>query len=1068
MNHKYSFCRGKIIDNIRYLLQSKLHIHRPMMTTGLFKVIRASAGSGKTYALVKEYLVLALRNNSPWYYRHILAITFTNAAAAEMKERVLLRLSEFCRDDHSSHLFLEIQLELGIEPIDVKDRAKAVYNHMLHHYGQLSILTIDSFTHKLIRSFARDLHLRHDFNIDMEAGTFLENMVDICIEQIGIDDELTHYIEAFAMSNLDEEKSWNIRNQLIEISWQILSESGAKGLEKLKDFSLTDFSAISKSLFQKNIDYEKSVAHIADEGIEIFNDASIALSDFYYGGSGTISYLNKISNGTIALPGTRVHNLFETENWASKKADNNAIQNIEAIRESLLAVFQKLIDLINSKTLGEYLLRSLIRKNIDSLGLLHRLEEFSRNIKEENNILLISDFHQLVNAIVRENEAPFIYERIGTRYKHILFDEFQDTSQLQWTNALPLIQNSLAENNFNLLVGDAKQAIYRWRGGDVSQFVDLPEISASANPHKSPPFLNHHFKKEILTENYRSAQEIVSFNNSLYEWLSPQLNNLENVFDEHKQNAVRKNAGFVKVETVEGKRSDERWIATSELILTHIKECLADGYKPGDIAILTHKGAKEGGRIAALLMEKGIQVVTKESLLLEHSPVVRTLIAYLEMITAPEKKIAPVALVQALSELYQNISFESFIEENIQRNGKEIEIDINTFLENQFGKKDFSFESDAVFSTCISLLRYFKTEPDTSAEFLLEKIKQLCIGRNFSLASFIEWWNDNKSKLYTSSVATSESIQIMTIHKSKGLQFPVVIYPRMSSQDMQPDIWITPTKEICELPSALVQSRNTSSEDNAKIEWPEEFFSENEKMHLDEMNTCYVATTRAEDRLYLIQENSCKKWFSKVLLEVFNKHLDGFESSQTWESGLREKYQSQFKNDSIQHIPFRGEKYLKPQLRLLPVKPLRSAQMEYGTRLHLCLAEIKTKDDIENAVEKVMSEDMIDDKNLKSELINDLRNLITEKDVSPWFERGLKLKLEKEICLTNGSVSRPDRVVIYEERIDVIDYKTGAYSPQHEIQIKSYSDLLSKIYNKPVNAFLLYTQERQIIRVEQH
>ena len=1035
------------------------------MTSGLFKVIRASAGSGKTYSLVKEYLLLALKHNSPWYHRHILAITFTNAAAAEMKERVLLRLQEFCAPGNATSIFSEIKVALHLSDEELKERSNAVYNHMLHNYGQLSILTIDSFTYKLIRSFAHDLHLRHDFNIEMETSTFIESLVDSCIEQIGIDDELTKYIVTFATRNLEEEKTWDIREQLIQISKQILSESGARALEKLDGYSLEDFSTISKTLYKSNQEFENSIAQIANEGLAIFNSASISTSDFVYGGSGTISYLNKISGGTLEMPGTRISTLLGSTNWASKKADPTAMASIHGIKDDLTTVFQKLIASITPETLGAYYIRELIRKNTDSLGMLHRLEEFSRSIKEENNILLISDFHHLVNAIVRENEAPFIYERIGTRYKHILFDEFQDTSQLQWTNALPLIQNSLAENNFNLLVGDAKQAIYRWRGGDVSQFVELPVIAPEANPHRSPAFLDHHFTKEILSENYRSAQEVIAFNNRLYELLAPELTQLKSAYDAHQQNPVRMNIGLVKVETVEEVDKMERWESTAKLIRTYIEECLADGYKPGDIAILTHKGTKEGGKIASMLMEHNYQVVTKDSLLLEHSPVVRTLIAYLEMVSDPDKKFAPIALVQALAELHSQISLDTFIEKNIKRNGKEIEIHTVAYLEEHFGKQEFPFESDAIFSLCITLLRYFNIEPDTCAEFLLEKIKQLCIGRNYTLVAFLQWWQENKIKLYTSSVATSEAIQVMTIHKSKGLQFPVVIYPRLSTQDVLSEIWITPEKEICDLPSALVKLRSLSSKENEGIKWPREFYEENEKMHLDEINTCYVATTRAEDRLYMIQEQSCRKWVSKILLNAFDKHFDGFQTSRFWETGTREQFISKFETDTINVIPFSGEKYLRPQLRILPVKPYQNSHMEYGSRLHLCLAEIKTPDEIVSAVLKVMAAQSIFDDQMKDALIKDLKSVISDNNIAPWFEPGLQLMLEKEICLADNSVARPDRVVIYVDHVDVIDYKTGIHTPQHEAQVRTYVSHLSKIYTQPVQGYLLYTQDLQIIPV---
>jgi ATP-dependent exoDNAse (exonuclease V) beta subunit len=1030
-----------------------------MSATGLFKVIKASAGSGKTYTLVKEYLLLALRTSSPYYYRQILAITFTNAAAAEMKERVLLRLSEFAQPGFSSTLFEEIAEELRLTPEVLQERSSKVFSHMLHHYGLLSILTIDSFTHKIIRSFARDLHLRYDFSIEMESTAFLSQVVEMCIEDVGKDDQLTAYLEEFVFQKMEDEKSWDVRGELAKMAKKLTDESSIEPLNKLSDYTFEDFSNAAKKLRKDNKTFETELMTIANEAMSLLEKNGLNEKHFYYGSRGPIGSFKKILKGEISALNSNALKALHEDKWTTGKPDPAAA----VVIPHLTLLLRQLHERTSPDALGLHSLRIKIHSKIHSLGLLQRMSEISNQLKIDNNVLLISDFHRLINQVVKENEAPFIYERIGTRYRHLLIDEFQDTSALQWSNAIPLLQNSLAENNLNLIVGDAKQAIYRWRGGNVTQFVQLPALSKDATPHGSSDFLKSHFDTITLRENYRSAKEIISFNNRFYELLSDSLSDYKSVYDDVKQNATRSSTGYVRVTKSTESESESLWEQTAMHIRNSIEESLQDGFDPGDIAILTRKGDREGGIIAQMLTEHGYQVATKESFLINASPVVRTIVAYFDILTHPEKKFPKIELVRSLSAIHKQIDFQKFVREYTHREGRETIIRLDDYLTENFGDQSTIQPSLSVFSQAISMLRYFKLEADTNMEFLLAKIQDRCTSHKMPLSAFLIWWHEQKAKLFTSSVASSDSIQIMTIHKSKGLQFPVVIYPRFKSGYSPGEMWISTDIETVGLPAALLDFRRKSKP--SEVTEPKEFIEEENSSRLDDMNTCYVATTRAEERLYMVVEEKCSTWLSKEIESVLIKNFDGYEGSGQWESGSKEKNTREKKVSTLETIQYSGENYLQPQLRIQSNIRINKDSIDYGTRLHACLAEITTAADIERAVLRAAQTLALNDGTILQNLQHDLQRLLSNKNIQHWFEEGLEVVREKELCTKEGKVLRPDRIVISDAQIDIIDYKTGVYSSSHEMQVREYVAVLTEMYDKTVRGFLIYTQSGEVVEV---
>jgi ATP-dependent exoDNAse (exonuclease V) beta subunit len=1031
-------------------------------TSGKFKVVRASAGSGKTYSLVREYLLLALKTKSADYYKHILAITFTNAAAAEMKERVIHRLRDLSESVHPQNpLVQELVQTLGIPPEELQERCRATYRHILHNYSQLSIQTIDGFTHKLIRSFARELKLSQDFHVELDTDAFIEMLADKCLDNIGNDADITRYLEHFALENLEEGSSWNIRQQLITFSKELFKEDALEAMNKLSRYTLDDFSNVRSKLHASIKGYENSLKQLAERATQLLRNNSIEPWDLAYGKSGGMMQLIKLSNDNFDQPVKRFIEMATGGAWYSKSAQPELKAAVDAVRPEVEPLLQEILEQFGAEQYGAYYLQQLVLRNIYVIGLLNSLNELSKQIKEENNLLLISDFHVLVNEVVRESPAPFIYERIGNRYKHILIDEFQDTSTLQWSNAVPLIENALGEDNMSLLVGDAKQSIYRWRGGRVEQFVDLPSVNIKTAFATDNSLFTHHFKEEILEKNFRSARTIIDFNNRFYDALAPSLGDKQKVYHKQSQQSVKPHAGYVRIDKVEGPSVKDRWPLTAELILQHVKESIADGYKPSDIAILTRRGESEGGKIAQLLSENGYEVVTQGSFLLQNSPAVRVVMAYLNYYSDPQKHFAAVDFIQSLSMIHPHISVEQFVQDYKSQDKKK-ELDLFGYLNLLFPST--SDKPASTYALAKHVIDRFGLTLDNYLECLLDHIRERTLGRGKSLPSFLEWWNTKCDSIYISSSAGDNAIRIMTVHKSKGLQFPVVIYPRFNSKEQSKHLWIETNEEEIGLPTALVtMSKMVEQGEDGKVRMPQEFYEETSKARLDDMNLCYVATTRAEDRLYMVVEQS-ETWLSKQIENVMNADFQEAQNETHWEMGEREQVQRPSQKEQMQliHPPIGKPRQLK--IRATRIGDDYSDEIIQGNLIHQALAEVRTKENVSQAVQRIASLHQLDSEK-KQHLEKEVFQIIEHPQFARWFSEETQTMAERDISTSDGKIIRPDRVVIYADSIEVIDFKTGKAFEHHEQQVKEYIRYLKELYPLPVKGYLLYTNDRQTIEV---
>lgn len=1059
-----------------------------------FTVYKSSAGSGKTFTLVKEYLKIALLN--PDKFKNILAITFTNKAANEMKDRIinnLTKISSYSADDSNDDIFLQLLIkETHLEKKIIISRAQEVINKILHNYSDFAISTIDSFVHKIIRTFAFDLHLPLNFDVELDLNTFIVQVVDLLISDIGNNEDVTKTFINFIKTRNDEDKTWHIESVLQDFTKSIFYENSGFFIDEIKDLNLNDFFEINSQINKFIKDFEINITSLSSEVIFAIDNKGIEAKNFYQGNRGIHSYFKNIKNKIFdkLIPNNNVLKTINEDKWFSTKADEETKNIIDSLKPQIIDTFNKIQNYINDNYSSYFLYKNL-KTNIFSVALLNEIEKIIQDIKSNNNIVLISEFNKKIAEIVLKEPIPFIYERCGEKYKHFLIDEFQDTSVMQWQNLLPLIDNSLSENNYNMIVGDAKQAIYRWRGGEVEQFVKLPDVYDKSenqfNQQRSINLKNNYIKKE-LNNNFRSKIEIVKFNNSFFRNILKALPDyIRNIYmnSDQKYNVENK-GGYINIDILENKKANDFECEN----LNKIKEIIADlkndefAYK--DIAILCRSN-KQAVIIANFLVENDIDVISFESLLLSNSAEVNFIVSCYNFINNSKKKIFQVEIINYLLEnkkINNSISLHEYLLLLEKTNNNESDLfSDETSKESKFttllNKCGFNFSSSkllklSLYDICEEIIRSFQLNETSNPyiQFFLDTVFEFSLENN-NISDFIIWWEQKKDKVSIVVPEGINAVNILTIHKAKGLEFPVVILPFLKAEKNHPKSqWVDiEDKNIPKLKSSLLKfNKELENTSYNKI-----FQEEKDKTLLDNLNILYVAMTRPVSRLYLISSKpSTKIITNSKSLEHANEFIYYYlndiglwdNESNTYSFGIKTKNSENKKINSDNVFLF--DKLISNDWKnkiLLSTKapdiwsvddPKKNTK--WGNIVHTALSEIKYFDDAEASVENLYFQGIIN-KNEKTELLQKINDILNHPKIKPFFEKNLEIKNESEILVPNGKTYRPDRVIIKENNAIVIDYKTGKTKNFHKKQIENYAALLSDMNYKVTEKYLIYIDD---------
>jgi ATP-dependent exoDNAse (exonuclease V) beta subunit len=1073
----------------------------------IFSVYRSSAGSGKTRTLAKEFLKLALRYKAD-YFKHILAVTFTNKASQEMKDRILAYLDDFSKGNQNE-LALELQEELKLDPQTFQQHSQAVQAGILHQYAQFSISTIDAFFQKVIRSFTRESGLIGDYRLEVDHDAILEEVIDNLIDELGTNKELTEWVVEFAKENLENERAWDVRFSLIEFAREIFREE-FKAIEDELSQTTADvsiFRKIKEKLWSTKNFFIDQVSKPAKEFFRILESNGWTIEDFSYKrGSGLLGFFNQFAFETnlskYETIGGRILNYFDGNpaNWPNKKSPHS--------KAILQAAEQSFVPIV-SRILAEYsehferaLSAEVALKNLYVFGLIADIARKLKEYKSENNVMLLADAPKFLNGVISDSDTPFIYEKVGSFYRNYLIDEFQDTSGMQWKNFQPLITNSLDQGYPGLVVGDVKQAIYRWRGGDLNLLQN--EIVARIGEDR--------VNVRELDRNFRSSKAVVSFNNALFKTAADivALETGESIskeaYTDVSQEIFKTDAGFVEVRFLRPEPTEEKknlfsaddaesvqessnWI---EMALDQLPGMMEDlqlrGVRLKEIAILVRRN-DEGQRIATQLLhyknsgkaKEGCRydVVSNESLRIDGASSVNLLLGALRYLLNADDSIARAQLGYEFARLHEpeRSMPEVFAVANLAT--------FENNLPKSFTSQKAYLKKLPLIELTETLIHLFDLGKQKGELVYLQAFQDLVLEfynreRN-DLGAFLDWWEINRKKKSVQIAGEVDAAQILTIHKSKGLQFKYVIIPFCSwSMDHEsfraPNLWVKsdqgPFKEMGNLPVKYGRILEQTY-------FADDYRKEFTKTYLDNLNLLYVAFTRAELGLMVTAPHPDVRGKGTVANLLYNSIQGSQELNVKWNEALS-VYKSGEWSISKTEERMRSESlsldhYVSTLWRdKLVIRQTGSsyfeqtdearAKINYGIHTHAVLSRMKYADELESTLKQILLEGLITDEAVDTTR-KQLLDLFALGDVASWFSRDWKVQTEVPIILPGGDESRLDRLIYNGKTAIVIDYKTGELRKGDNGQVLAYQQTLREMNFVDVKGYLIYLRNNQVVEV---
>jgi ATP-dependent exoDNAse (exonuclease V) beta subunit len=1045
-----------------------------------FTVYKSSAGSGKTFTLVKEYLCLVIVN--PYRFRSVLAITFTNKAADEMKQRILQTLNllsdyqnlNAAKLAKLNYLLPELKKQTGLTEAEIIRNSQLTLSLILHNYSNFAISTIDSFVHKIVRTFANDLNLPVNFSVELDGENLISQAVDLLINQLGNQELLTDFLFDYAKTKIDEDKSWHIETDLKAFARILLEEESQLKIEKLNKLDLTDFKLILNKLNRLTNEF---IENIAAKGIEVGNQIkshNIPHEAFYQGKNGISAYFDKIANKQISKPNRYVGNTIEENKWTSAKASSIDKASIESIKDFITSKYYELL-IIFDNNYETYIIRNAIQKNIYSLALLNEIEKFIKEIRENEYTVHISEFNKRISEIVINEPIPFIYERLGEKYKHFLIDEFQDTSVLQWLNLLPLIDNSLAEDQFNMIVGDGKQAIYRFRGGEVEQFALLPELYNKTDDIvllERENSLKRNFEQKNLKSNYRSKAEIVEFNNQFFQYASSLLDDkMKIIYSEHSQEYNNDNSGgLVSINFIINENPEEYSNLTHDNILETILELQNDDYQWRDICILCRNNM-QANKIAGFLTEKNISVISNESLLLKSAAPVRVLISLLKLISNFDDLISRAHILMYIvlnkedkEELLCKITKSKLLKLKTEKS------EFENFLKTLGYEFSFiSLSQLTLYQLCENLIVvFFNQTTNPYLQFFLDNVLNFTTKNSSTILDFLVWWDKKKDKLSLKTPTGINAVNIMTIHKSKGLEFKVVIFPYADEKQRKTkdSFWIdVEDNELHPLETALVKMDAIFKETC----YSDIYTKEDDKSKLDLINLLYVALTRPSDRLYIFTQIQ-KSETTLTLSSIFKNYLislnlwSEFNNNYRFGNPQKQIHSTIHTVDNMLQLKSLNISNWQQKIKISHIAPAfwqiedPEKNRRFGNIIHWVLSKIENSEDIKSKIDSLTNNIIQnDDKNALKKILLDLSE---NDEIKFLFDKKYLVKNEAEILLKNGKTIRPDKILISDNETIIIDFKTGKQELSHRNQLEKYELSLKEMKYKNIIKCLIYINEK--------
>ena len=1063
-------------------------------------VYKASAGSGKTFTLATEYIKLLVMN--PMSYRTILAVTFTNKATEEMKMRILSQLYGIWKLLPDSSDYLDHIVEAtGLSAPQVSRQAGEALHQLLHNYSYFRVETIDTFFQSVLRNLARELDLTANLRIGLNDYQVEEQAVDQLIDSLTHTDVMLQWILKYIMETISDDHSWNIIGQVKQFGRTIFRDYYKEKSGKLNELiNQKDFlNSYMSQLRQIRSDALLHMKEIGDHFFDTLAAEGLSDTDLSYGRTGVASFFRKLQNGIFdeSIIGSRVTDCLEdASKWCTKK--HNRADFIQALADTtLIPILQQAIA-EQPRQWKLYMSADLTLRHLNQLRLLGSIEQKVREMNEEANRFLLSDTQQLLHSLIKDSDSPFIFEKIGTRLEHIMIDEFQDTSTVQWQNFKVLLQECMSHvDTENLIVGDVKQSIYRWRSGDWRLLNAIDQEF---------PHANDMMDILPLATNYRSERHIIEFNNAFFTEAAKQeyesqheqfpagAEQLRHAYEDVTQQVPEKRQqnGLVHIRLLPQK--DYKTETLSQLADT-VSMLLSHGVKPREIAILVRTNSV----IPVIADYVNVQIpdvpiISDEAFRLDASVSVCLLIQALHLLTHPDDQLTKATLAK----LYQRSVLGNDVSES------ELFIKdrpLDDLLPDGFLQQVPSLLHLPLYELAERLYKIFQLERlrDESAYVcaFYDQLNKFTLDDSTDIDAFVHEWEETICSKTIQSVAT-DGIRILSIHKSKGLEFDNVIIPYCDWKLEHNDILFCQPQEtpFNALPIAPID--NNGKQMMGTI-YEQDYLNEHLQTTVDNLNLLYVAFTRASRNLFVLGRRDAKNSRSALIetvlpqLTLTDSTLEGLEDSehpiefsygQLYVPAAKESDAKVSQNVFLQPVIPQSvtiESFnIKTEFRQSNKsrefiegddEQLEMSYMKIGNVLHNVFSTIRTSADVDRALQQLQQDGVLYDDEMTADRVTALlRKRLESPRIKAWFSDRWQLFNECSIlCVDsqgNMQERRPDRVMTDGKETHVVDFKFGRPRPEYLDQVREYMQLLRSMGMPGVKGWLWYVYNNKVEEVK--
>ncbi|MDN0053306.1 UvrD-helicase domain-containing protein [Bacteroides caecigallinarum] len=1074
-------------------------------------VYKASAGSGKTFTLAVQYIRQLIED--PYSYRRILAVTFTNKATTEMKERILSQLYGIATSLKSSDGYLKEIMKTSDKSVDeIRKAADTALKNIIHDYSRFRIETIDSFFQSVMRNLARELELGANMTIELNNGDVLSDAVDSMIEKLDRMSPTLYWLLEYIEERIADDKRWNVSSEIKGFGRNIFDEAyiekGVALREKLKDTKF--IPQYRKKLQEKRESILDTMKGFNEHFQEILNANGLTPADLKNGARGIGSYFNKIASGKLSndVRNSTVEKCLEgAENWTTKTSPYK--DTIISLANQVL--IQVLNDAENTRMSSNKVLNScdMSLRYLNNLQLLMRIDSEVREQNLSHNRFLLSDTNALLHSIIREGDASFVYEKIGTTIDTVMIDEFQDTSRMQWENFHLLLEESLAQKEGSMIVGDIKQSIYRWRNGDW-------KILAGLDKDKS-----FRLNSKTLDTNWRSEANIIAFNNDIFTSACKVLNErykadegedctqlLDAYSDVRQKTSKNTKEGYIKLSFLKNSEEHPYTDTTMELLAGEVDSLVKKGVRVNDIAILVRKNKSIPAIADYFDKNTPYRVVSDEAFRLDASLAVCMLIDGLRYISEPTDRIACARLAVA----YQKEILKK-------------DVDYNTVLLNSV--EDYLPAEFRLMLPEMSLMPLYELLEKLFVIFRMDMIEEqdayLCAfydavteymqNNSSELTSFLTYWNDT---LYAKTIPSGEisGIRILSIHKSKGLEYHTVLLPfcdwKMENETFNHMLWCrineadADKEPFCELDLTPVNYSSAMAESYFSDSYREERL----QLWVDNLNLLYVAFTRACKNLIVWCKDEQKDTVSRLLRESIDCMKEIKMTCNMPELDEEDEENKEENDEPIVYeygeICISGEKKKSDSTNRLVAIPdavnvkiesleteidfkqsnrsadfirgdedeeenLRSQYIRQGQLLHTLFASIDTKEDLTAAIERLLFEGVIESAEKAQEIYEIAERALNLDEVKDWYSGEWTLYNECSIIYNDEQgkmqTRRPDRVMMKGNEVVVVDFKFGKKKPEYSTQVREYMSLLSEMGYTDIKGYIWYVYSGELENV---